>query len=728
MTTSPTRYADPDENPSVEAPPTDFEPVETLSAERAAEQGAALRSAIREHYHRYYVDADPLIPDETYDRLFARLEALEGAFDLPTESSPTQRVGGDPLDELETVEHVAPMRSIDNSTEADAVRAFHERVRSGVETAGFDPDAVRYVCEPKFDGLSVEIVYEDGEYVRAATRGDGTEGDDVTEQVRTIRSVPGRLRGDPPDRLAVRGEVYMPRDAFEAYNETLIERGEEPFANPRNAAAGTLRQLDPAVVAERPLDAFFFDVLAWETRGETTAGGETAGSNESTGDTTGRPERHWTQLDAFDSFGLRRNDRVELVDDIEEAIEYRDRILADRDDLNYEIDGVVLKVDDREACEALGSTSRAPRWAFAYKFPPRTATTTIEDVTVQVGRTGRLTPVAELSPVDVGGVSVSRATLHNPAEIEALGVNVGDRVRIYRAGDVIPYVPEVVEKRSEGTYAFPKTCPICDAPVERDGPLAFCTGGLGCPAQLERAIEHWARRDALDIEGLGPERVEQLRAAGLVESLPDLYDLTVEALAALEGWGETSAENLIVELDATREPPLDAFLAGLGIPDVGATTARALATHFGDLDALFDADADALRAVDDVGPEVAASIRTFFDTKENRDAIEGLRERGVEPESVEVGSDGDLPLDGLTFVFTGSLSTTRGEAQAHVEAHGANATSSVSGNTDYLVAGENPGRSKRDDADAEDVPVRSEESFAELLADHGVDWPPGDPN
>ncbi|WP_144798354.1 NAD-dependent DNA ligase LigA [Halorubrum depositum] len=703
------RHADPDENPYVEAPPTDFEPVAELSADEAAEQASLLRAAVREHDHRYYVEADPLIADEAYDRLFARLEELEEAFDLPTEDSPTRRVGGEPLDELETVEHVAPMRSIDNATEAEAVREFDERVRRGLDAEGLDPDDVAYVCEPKFDGLSVEVIYEDGVYARAATRGDGIEGDDVTEQVRTIRSVPGRLRGDPPERLAVRGEAYMPRDAFDAYNEALIERGEEPFANPRNAAAGTLRQLDPAVVAERPLDVFFFDVLAWET-----------GDEES--DPPDRPDTHWAEFDAFDAFGLRRADRVERVDDIEGAIEYRDRLMADRGDLDYEIDGVVIAVDDRAHREALGSTSRAPRWAFAHKFPPRTATTTVEGITVQVGRTGRLTPVAELDPVDVGGVTVSRATLHNPAEIEALGVNVGDRVRIYRAGDVIPYVPEVVEKRSEGTYEFPEACPICDAPVERDGPLAFCTGGLGCPAQLERAVEHWARRDALDVEGLGPERVEQLREAGLVESLPDLYDLTVEDLAALEGWGETSAENLVAELEATTEPPLDDFLAGLGIPDVGATTARALAAHFGDLDSILDADEAALREVDDVGPEVAESIRDFFHTEENRAAIEGLRDRGVEPESVDVES-GDA-LDGLTFVFTGSLSTTRSEAQAHVEAHGANATSSVSGNTDYLVAGEDPGRSKRSDAESEGVPVLDEDAFADLLAERGVAWPP----
>ena len=715
---SSTRHADPAENPYVEDPPTDFEPVDDLSEAEAVEQAELLRAAVREHDHRYYVEADPLIPDEAYDALFGRLEALEGAFDLPTAGSPTRRVGGEPLDELETVEHVAPMRSIDNDTDAEAVREFDERVREGLADAadagdlpGFDPDDLAYVCEPKFDGLSIEVVYEDGEYVRAATRGDGREGDDVTEQVRTIGSVPARLRGDDhPDRLAVRGEVYMPRDAFDAYNETLIERGEEPFANPRNAAAGTLRQLDPAVVAERPLDVFFFDVLAWES-------GD--GGPE-------RPERHRDALEAFESLGLRRNGRVEFVDDVEAAIDYRDAILDERDDLNYAVDGVVIKVDALAHREALGSTSRAPRWAFAHKFPPRTATTTVEGVTVQVGRTGRLTPVAELDPVDVGGVTVSRATLHNPAEIEALGVNVGDRVRIYRAGDVIPYVPAVVEKRREGTYEFPETCPVCGAEIERDGPLAFCTGGLGCPAQLERAVEHWARRDALDVEGLGPEGVEQLRETGLVESLPDLYDLTADDLAALEGWGSRSAENLIAELDATRSPPLDDFLAGLGIPDVGATTARALAAHFGTLDALLDADEDALREVDDVGPEVATSIRTFFDREENRAAIDGLRERGVDPEPLESDASDGLAdaLDGLTFVFTGSLSVPRSEAQAHVEAHGASATSSVSGNTDYLVAGESPGRSKRDDADAEGVPVVDEDGFADLLVDRGVDWPP----
>ena len=706
MTRSSTRYADPEDNPYVLEPLPAFEPVDTLSPAEAETQASALRDAVREHDHRYYVDADPLIADDTYDRLFERLQTLEAVFELDTANSPTQRVGGAPVDELSSVEHVAPMRSIDNAKTPEAVRAFDERVRSGLDAAGFDPAERAYVCEPKFDGLSLEVVYEDGAYVRAATRGDGQVGDDVTAQVRTIRSIPGQLRGDPPERLVVRGEVYMPRDAFETHNRERRERGEEPFANPRNAAAGTLRQLDPAVVADRPLDAFFFDVLAWEGA-----------------DGPARPPTNYEHRAAFDAFGLPRTDRVEVVDDIAAAIEYRDRLMAVRDELSYGIDGVVISLNDRAACEALGATARAPRWAFAYKFPPRTATTTVEDVTVQVGRTGRLTPVAELAPVDIGGVTVSRVTLHNPAEIEALGVDIGDRVRVYRAGDVIPYVPEVVEDRSGESYDFPETCPVCASPVERDGPLAFCSAGLGCPAQLERAVEHWARRDALDIEGLGTERVETLRTVGLVESIADLYALSVDDLAALDGWGETSAQNLIDSLDASRNPPLDRFLAGLGIPDVGPTTASALAQAFGDLESILAADDEALQAVDDVGPTVAASIRSFLDASENRAVIDRLRERGVTPQTAATGPDDDS-LAGLTFVFTGSLSTTRQTAQSLVERHGANATTSVSGNTDYLVVGDDPGRSKRQDATDEDVPILTEPAFADFLATHDIAWPP----
>jgi len=686
-------------NPYLRDPDLDFEPVESLTQEAAQAQAEKLRAAIREHDHRYYVEADPLISDRAYDELFARLQELEAAFDLGSETSPTRRVGGEPLDELATVEHRAPMLSIEQSTDADDLREFDRRVREAV-------GEVDYVCEPKFDGLSVEVVYEDGAYVRAATRGDGERGDDVTEQVRTIRSIPLRLRGDYPESLAVRGEVYMHRDAFREHNRERVERDEEPFANPRNAAAGTLRQLDPGVVADRPLDCFFYDVL----------------------DATAVPESQSETLDRLREWGLHVNDRVEVVDSIEEAVEYRDDLLAAREQLNYEIDGTVIKVDGRDAREQLGATSRAVRWAFAYKFPPRAEVTRITDIVVQVGRTGRLTPVALLEPVDVGGVTVSRASLHNPEEIERLDVDVGDEVRVRRAGDVIPEVAEVIEKHAAGTFDFPDACPVCDSPVERDGPLAFCTGGLTCDAQLIRTIVHYGSRGALDIDGLGEERVEQLVDAGVLTSLPDLYRLSVEELAELEGWGETSAKNLIEAVDATRSPPLSDFLVALGIPEVGGSTARNLARTLGSLDAVMDADKDALEAVEDVGPTVAAHIAEFFANEQNRAVVEELREIGVEPEAVETGDELDEldELDGLTFVFTGSLSVTRGDAQDLVERHGASATSSVSGNTDYLVVGENSGQTKRDDAEANDVPTLDEAAFADLLAEHGIAYPPAE--
>ena len=679
----------PEGNPYVEAPDTDFVPVDELSEQEAEEEADRLRAAVRYHDHRYYVLADPVIGDRTYDALFARLRELKDAFDLDSEGSPTRRVGGEPVDELETVDHVAPLLSVDQSGDAADVRAFDERVREEV-------GEVDYFCEPKFDGLSVEVVYEGGVYERAATRGDGEVGDDVTAQVRTVPSVPERLRGDYPDRLAVRGEVYMPREAFQEYNRERVERGEDPFANPRNAAAGTLRQLDPGVVADRPLAVFFFSVLASTADFATSAG----------------------VYERLPSWGLRTTGRAALVDDIEGAIDYRDRLLAARDELDYEVDGVVIKVNDRDACDRLGTTSRAPRWAFAYKFPARGGETTVREVVVQVGRTGRLTPVALLDPVSVGGVQVSRASLHNPEEIRRLGVGVGDEVRVERAGDVIPDVVEVLDG-GDGHFEFPETCPACDSPVEREGPLAFCTGGLACPAQLERAVEYYASREALDIEGLGERAVEQLVAAELVESLPDLYDLTVADLRGLEGWGETSAENLVQAVQATTEPPLAAFLTALGIPEVGDTTARALANAFGTFEAVRAASEAELQEVEDIGPTVASEVREFFSSEHNTAVIDGLLEH-VDPQPT--GAGGGEALAGETFVFTGALERfTRGEAQELVERHGGSATGSVSGNTDYLVAGESPGRRKQTDAEAEGVPQLDEAAFLDLLAERGID-------
>ncbi|GAD51330.1 DNA ligase [Halarchaeum acidiphilum MH1-52-1] len=736
-----------DDNPYVTDPDLDFRDVGDLDEEEAREQVEYLREAVRFHDYRYYVLNDPVIADRAYDRLFERLREVEETFDLEIPDSPTRRVGGEPVEELGTVEHVVPMLSIDSSGDADDVRDFDERVRRELDGAD-----VTYVCEPKFDGLSIEIAYVDGRYERAATRGDGETGEDVTENVRTIESVPQRLRGDHPDVLVVRGEVYIPKDAFQAYNRERVERGDDPFANPRNAAAGTLRQLDPTVTAERPLDCFFYDVLAaWdaEASGATDGGagdGDDAvreawnGGDASTAELLDALrerssasaggidagieglDTHWNELGRFPDWGLKTNERDRRVADIEAAIDYRDELRGVREDLNYEIDGTVLKVDDRAQCERLGITSRYYRWAYAYKFPARTEETTITDIVVQVGRTGRLTPVALLQPVQVGGVTVSRASLHNPEEIADLGANIGDEVRIERAGDVIPYVDEVVGKHSEGSFDFPETCPVCGSDVEYDGPIAFCTGGLACDAQLVHALDYFT--EVLDVEGVGEAAAEQLVEEGLVsDDVADIYDVDAEELAGLEGWGETSAQNLARELDAARHPPLGDFLAAIGIPEVGPTVAADLASHFGDLDAFLDADPDDYEDVDGVGPVVAGHIAEFLDNERNRRVIERLRDdsRLGEPEAPEAIEAGD-ELAGETYVFTGSVEGwTRDDVRELVERHGANATSSVSSNTDYLVVGENPGSNKRDAAAEHDVAELAPDDFFAMLAERGVD-------
>ena len=687
----------PADNPFVREPDVDFEPVEALDEAGAREQAERLREAIEFHDYRYYVDHDPVISDRAYDRLFQRLLDLEDAFDLETAGSPSNRVGGESVDAFETVAHVAPMLSIDHTDTAEGVREFDERVRREVGD-------VEYVLEPKFDGVSLEVVYEDGALVRATTRGDGTAGDDVTRNARTINALPQRLRGDPPGFLAVRGEVYMPREAFTEYNTERVERGDDPFANPRNATAGTIRQQDPTVVAERPLSIFFFDVLEssepWAT--------------------------HSAALSSFRDIGLPVCERVVTGADVADAIEYRDDLLAARDDLDYEVDGVVIKVDEAAKREELGATARAPRWAKAYKFPARDEETPVANVTVQVGRTGRLTPVALLEPVDVGGVTVSRASLHNFDEVEALGVGVGDVVRVQRAGDVIPYVESVVEQNSDGPYELPEACPVCDSPVEREGPIAYCTGGLGCPAQLRRSVEYYGSEKGLDVEGLGEETVSQLVDAGLVaDGVADLYEIAEDDLRELEGWGATSAANLVAELDATREPELADFVAALGIQEVGPELAGRVARQFETFDALRTAaeseDLAALTSVDGVGEAVATQLVDFFASDANAAVLDDLLDE-VDPRPAE-GVTGD-ELEGSTFVFTGSLSASRSDFEDVVESHGGSATGSVSGNTDYLVVGENPGASKTSDADDEGVPTLDETELRELLEEHGVDeWP-----
>ena len=684
----------PSENPYVDNPPTDFAPLAAMDMGRATEEAAVLREAIHYHDYRYYVENDPVIADSVYDDLFDRLVQLESHFDLRTPDSPTRRVGAPPREELGEIEHVAPMLSIDGSVEETDVRAFAERV----QRSRIDPTApVSYTCEPKFDGLSIEVVYEDGILDRAATRGDGVVGEAVTRNVLTIRTIPQRLAGDPPSPLAVRGEVFMRKEAFQTHNRARIERGDDPFANPRNAAAGSLRQLDPAVTAERPLDCLFFDVLSPTDL-----------------------DRYPTQravIDALESYGLPTTELVRRVDGIDEAIAYRNELLLEREDLPYEIDGVVIKVDDRALAEELGARSRSYRWMFAYKFPARSEETTVVDIVIQVGRTGRLTPVALLDPVEVSGVTVSRATLHNPGEIESMGVDIGDRVRVKRAGDVIPYVEDVLESTGDGHFLFPDQCPVCGSPIDRDGPLAFCTGGFSCPAQLRRGIEHVASRRGLDIDGLGPERIDQLLEEGLIEeSIADLFRLDRAALAGLDGWGERSADNLCAELSAAKDTPLADFIAALGIPEVGPTLAQTLAVEFDSIEALMAADRETLESIEDVGPIVAEQITAFFDEPANRELIAELRELGFDPDP-EFTQAGDALAD-ETFVFTGSLDgMTRREAGELAERRGARVTSSVSGNTDYVVAGANPGQTKLDDATAHDVPVIDQATFAAMLDD-----------
>jgi DNA ligase (NAD+) len=673
----------PAENPYVEDPPLDFVPVDSLDADDADAQVEALRGAIEYHDHCYYVENDPVISDRVYDQLFDRLQALEENFDRHDSNSPTQRVGAEALDELETVDHVAPMLSLDSSADPEEVRAFDDRVREAV-------GAVTYSVEPKFDGFSIEVVYDDGAFDRAVTRGDGERGEDVSANVRTIGSVPLHLPEDAPDTLAVRGEIYMPRSGFQALNEERLERGEDPFANPRNAAAGTVRQLDPSVVADRPLDVFFYDVIE-----------------------TGESLR--TQSDAYDlleTLGFRVEDSVRTVDDVESILEYRENMVERREDLEYEVDGVVVKVEDFDAREQLGATARHPRWAFAYKLPANTGETTVQNLTVQVGRTGKLTPVALLEPVDVGGVTISRATVHNEEQAQKLGVGVGATVTIERAGDVIPQIDEVLEP-GEDVFEMPEACPVCDTDAVQDGPNHFCPN-VSCPARLKESIEHFSQRGAMDVEGVGEALAETLVATGLVESLADLYDLTVEDLASLEGYGERSAQNVLEELDASKDVELSRFLFALGIRRVGSERARQLAAAF-TLEDLRGADREELLAVEDVGPEVATAIADFFETEANQRLIDRLLDAGIEPTRPERGDE----LEGQTFVFTGSIGGySRSEATEILERNGASVTSSVSSRSDVLVVGENPGATKLEDAEEHDVETMDEATFREEILGH----------
>lgn len=685
-----------------------------------AERIEQLRREIDAHNHRYYVLDDPVVSDAEYDRLMNELKALEEANpDLVTPDSPTQRVGATPLTAFGAVHHAVMMRSLNNAFDPEDVVAFDRRNVEALASAGLlPPDGrVRYMAELKFDGLAVSLRYESGRLVQAATRGDGHTGEDITANVRTVRSVPLRLRGsDLPKVLEVRGEVLMTRADFQKLNEEQQRRREKVFVNPRNAAAGSLRQLDPRITASRPLRFFAY---GWgEIR--LARNGQGVLFQEEAGDAGMPRDTHSGMLDWFVELGLPVSSMRRSVSGAEGLLEFYEEIGRRRADLPFEIDGVVYKVDSLAAQEVLGYVARAPRYAIAHKFPAQEETTVVLDIDVQVGRTGALTPVARLKPVFVGGVTVTNATLHNEDEIRRKDIRIGDTVVVRRAGDVIPEVVASVpalRPADAREFVMPTSCPVCGSAVERleDEAVTRCTGGLFCAAQRKQSITHAAGRKALDIEGLGEKLVDQLVESGRVKSIADLFTLNVLELSAYERMGRKSAENLVNAINKAREPELERLLYALGIRHVGETTARDLAAHFGSLEAVMEADEDALLAVRDVGPVVAGSVRRFFAEPHNREIVARLKAEGVRPVQRSRAQTGDLPLAGKTLVLTGTLPEwTRDEATRRIMAAGGKVSGSVSRKTSWVVAGEEAG-SKLEKAQALGVPVIDEAGLRALL-------------
>ncbi|MGH8496570.1 MAG: NAD-dependent DNA ligase LigA [Gammaproteobacteria bacterium] len=664
---------------------------------KARRRGAELREAIDRHNYLYHVLDAPEIPDAEYDRLLRELEALERDFpELIAPDSPTQRVGPEPVKAFGVVHHEVPMLSLANAFSDEEVVDFDRRVRARLG----DVDEVEYVAEPKLDGAAISLLYEKGKLVRGATRGDGEKGEDVTHNVRTIPSAPLALRGRRlPRRLEVRGEVYMSKARFEAFNERARERGERLFVNPRNAAAGSLRQLDPRLTASRPLKIFFYGI------------GELEGM--------ARPDRQSVILERLREWGLRVSPLIKNVCGIDGCLEYyRDTALL-RHKLPYEIDGIVYKVDKVELQRRLGQVSRAPRWAIAHKFPAQEELTVVRGVEFQVGRTGALTPVARLEPAFVGGVTVSNATLHNMDELRRKDVRIGDTVVIRRAGDVIPEVVSVLhDRRPKNTrpVELPAKCPICGADVVRaEGEaVARCTGGLFCPAQRKESIRHFASRRAMDIEGLGTNLINQLVEAELVRKPGDIYKLTRDTLTGLERMGEKSSDKLLAAIEQSKETTFARFLYSLGVREVGESTASSLAGHFRKLDSLIEADEETLQAVPDIGPVVARHVRAFFQQSHNKEVIKALLDAGIHW-PVPVAKPRETALTGKTFVLTGSLeSMTREEAKAKIEAAGGRVTGSVSAKTDFVVCGKDPG-SKLDKARKLGVQTVDEGALNRLL-------------
>jgi len=659
-----------------------------------------LRREIDYHNYRYYVLDNPIISDAEYDALFRRLVELEEAHpELGSPTSPTQRVGAPPAEKFETVRHTFPMLSLNNAMTENEFREFDRRVRRALEHEW----PVGYVVEPKLDGTAIELVYENGELTVASTRGDGINGENVTPNVKTIRSVPLRLlRADKkappvPSRLEVRGEVILPKAAFRQLNEERARRGEALFANPRNAAAGSLRQLDSRVTAQRPLDIFchgFGQIAAVEIKS------------------------HWEFLQAISAWGLKINPLNQLCEDGDAVVQYHRYMAAQRAALPYEVDGVVAKVNSLELQRRLGEISRSPRWAIAYKFKAQQGTTKVIDILPSVGRTGVITPAAQLEPVQVGGVTISSASLHNVDEIERKDIRIGDTVLVERAGDVIPYVVKVVlEKRTghERKFRMPAKCPACGGEVVREtGEAAYRCVGMSCPAQLRERIRHFGSKHGLDIDGLGEKLVAQLVEEGWVRNVADLYDLTQERLVGLERMGDKSAQNIVDAIAGSKRTSLPRLLYGLGIPQVGEHMAALLAEHFGSIDALRHANEEELLSIREVGPETAREIGAFFAQPQNRAVIERLKRAGINPVAERRQRPGKLA--GKTFVLTGALSVPRDQLAREIEAHGGRISGSVSKRTDYVVVGEDPG-SKLDKARELGIKTIKEDQLRKLLGE-----------
>ena len=648
-----------------------------------------LREELNDHNYKYYVENNPVISDYEFDQILKKLESLESQFpDLITPDSPTQRVGCEPVDGFTTVEHKIPMLSLGNTYNYDELREFDERVKKNV-------GQVEYVVEPKIDGAGVALLYENGVLVRGATRGDGIRGDDITSNLKTINSIPLRLRNNFMKNVEVRGEVYMPLGGFKKYNKEQSEKGEPVFANPRNASAGSLRQLDPKIVAKRPLDIFVYFVSFSDKKFDT----------------------HEEAINALKKAGFRINPLTKKVKDIEEAIKYCDKLEKKRDTLDYEIDGAVIKVNSIEKQKELGETSKNPRWAISCKFAAKQSTTRLNDIAIQVGRTGVLTPVAILEPVSVSGVIVSRATLHNFDELKRKDIRIGDMVLVERSGDVIPQVVKSIENKRSGYEKrknIPKKCPICGTDVVRvEGEVAIRCPNRLCPARLKWRVKYFASRDAMDIDHLGGSTVDKLIEEELIDNVADLYFLKKEDILRLEGFKEKSAQNLLDSIEKSKKQELSRLIYGLGIRHVGKYAAQLLAVKYNSIDELSKATAEELQEIDGLGDKTAEAVATFFATDENIKLIERLKGIGVKTKEVR---EGNLPLQGKKFVFTGGLSMSRPEASDLIKQKGGIVASSVGKDTDYVVVGEKPG-SKYQKAQKLGIAILNEDEFKELVSE-----------